>query len=39
MDEEFFVDHATSECFLLLEYLEGYVNLMDFIILKQPTEL
>ena len=38
MDEEFFVDQTTSECFLLLEYLEGYVNLMDFIILKQPTE-
>jgi len=39
MDEEFYIDQATSEYFIILEYLEAYVSLMDFALINHPTEL
>jgi len=39
MDEEFYIDQTTSESFIVLEYLEAYVNLMDFAVFNHPTEL
>jgi hypothetical protein len=39
MDEEFYIDGITSESFIVLEYLEAYVNLMDYAVFNHPTEL